>query len=104
MASGTLRVGRTYQFRPVNGGVVLKDGALWDLTGATVYVRWTKPDGTVVETAATVVAPLAGTVYYINAAGFFTAADKGTWRRNWRVVQGAVDVILEEDIPFVLAA
>lgn len=84
-------LGATKRFTP-DGGALLKDGAAWNLAGATVTIRFRPPDGLdadVVSFSATVTDAAAGEVEYTNAADLFDAV--GVWSVSFKVVQGAVE-------------
>jgi hypothetical protein len=98
MAYGQIiTVGSTHRFRPLSG--FKKDGVVWDITGATVTIIFTKPDGTQVTKSATLVTPGSGIAEYVTLTADFDVA--GTWYYKWRVVQGSVD-LATEPIPFAV--
>lgn len=79
-----LTVGSTYRFR-LNAK---KDGATWDLTGATVTLHITTPGGTVTAYSATVTGASSGQAEYVGTGSELDGT--GTWQRAWQVVQGSV--------------
>ncbi len=67
----------------------LKDGAAWNLTGATVTLILRRPDGTeTTYSAAGFVG--ANARYHDNAAADLPVAAVGLWTRAWNVVKGNV--------------
>jgi hypothetical protein len=70
----------------------LKDGVVWDLTGATVSLYLLKPDKVtkVGPFAAALSDAVNGVAHYQVAS---TVIDRvGTWQRQWRVVLGSVQL------------
>ena len=67
-----------------------KDGAVWDITGATVTMILRKDDGTESTKSATVTDGPAGVAVYTGLTTDLT--EVGGWRRTWRVVLGAIDI------------
>jgi hypothetical protein len=98
MAGATLKAGSTYRFKLT----ATKDGAVWDLTGATVTLLLRKPDATQETKSASLLVAASGTAYYDSLTTDLAAADRGRWWRAWRVVQGSIDVTGDE-IDFVVA-
>ena len=85
----------TYTDQPVVVGdsadfqlYVALDDAVWDITGATVYLYVMDPLGNVTQYLATVSDGPAGRAYYADLPGFFDAA--GTWRYWWFVNKAGV--------------
>lgn len=65
-----------------------KDGATWDLTGATVTLVLVDPSGNEINCSATLSAPTSGVAYYDTST---TDLDEvGTWQRVWKIVQSSV--------------
>jgi uncharacterized protein YfaS (alpha-2-macroglobulin family) len=63
-----------------------RDGAAWDLTGATVTFYLKKPDGTLLTRTPTITNAVGGIAAY---QALTTDLDvKGTWRNAWKVVGG----------------
>ena len=93
-----------YGSGPAGETGVLKDGAIWDLTGASVFLRLHPPDGgAVVEIPASVTAPTSGLAEYDGATTDLPVP--GPWGRNWRFVEGNVNIISPAaPIPFVVKA
>jgi hypothetical protein len=92
--------GNTYRFTPNETGV-LKDGAIWDLTGATVTLILTDPANVETRHVATLTAPTAGLAEYLSLVTDIVAV--GQWLRKWRIVQGAIDVT-SPAVPFFVVA
>ena len=66
-----------------------KDGVTWDLTGATVSLVLTDPDGNEATYSATLSGtPTDGTAYYDLSTSILDQV--GTWKRTWKVVQSSV--------------
>lgn len=76
----------TYRFKLT----ATKDGATWDLTGATVTLKLRKPDGTQVTKSASLLVAASGTAYYDCSTS--DLGDPGRWYKSWRVVQSSIDV------------
>lgn len=94
----TVTVGSQYRFL----GTLTKDGAVWDLTGATVQLLFKKPDATTVTKTATILSAAAGQVYYDSAAADLDQA--GNWTRSWKVtISSVVDYTLPVQFTVVAA-
>lgn len=104
-----LVAGSTYRFTPNTPGPagsgpagetgVLKDGIIWDLTAAQVFLRLHPPDGApIVELAANLTDAAHGLVEYLCTTT--DLAVPGTWGRSWRFKQGAVDIVSGPPIQF----
>lgn len=79
----------TYRFKLT----ATKDGAVWDLTAATVTLLLRDPSGNAGTKSASLLVAADGTAYYDTLT---TDLDElGVWSRAWRVVQGSVDVTSE---------
>ena len=99
MSCDPLTVGSTYRFKP-DGDSILKDGAIWDLTGATVSIIFERTDvgdelldGTSFTRTATVSNAAAGEAYYDCLTTDLDVA--GIWSRAWKVVQGSITITHE---------
>lgn len=79
-------VGNTHRFYLT----AMKDGVIWDISTSTIYLYLIKPDGTILTKSATVISGPAGTAYYITLTTDLDVS--GDWLRQWRVVDGAIDV------------
>lgn len=69
---------------------VLKDGEVWDLTGAAATVKFRMPSGAVLTRTGDVVDEPGGIVRYVTLNTDLSAA--GTWEVVLRVVQGSVEL------------
>ena len=67
---------------------ITKDGAVWDLTGATVELRYEKPSGVGGTWAPTITDPVAGKVEYVTVEGDIDESD--TYKLEPFVTQGAL--------------
>lgn len=67
-----------------------KDGAVWNITGATVTLVLTDPLGVVTTKTATISDAANGVAYYETLVTDITLA--GSWLRRWRVVQSPLDI------------
>lgn len=67
-----------------------KDGAPWDLTGATVTLTFRYPDGTTAAKSATLTTPASGIAEYTTLTTDLTQL--GRHEAMWRVVQGSIDL------------
>lgn len=65
-----------------------KDGATWDLTAATVTLYLTDPSGNEASYTATIDSAANGLASY--TVGTSVLDERGTWKRQWSVTQGAV--------------
>src|SRR5262245_22708921 len=92
-----LVVGGTYRLSP--GGenpagtltALRKDGATWDLTGATVTLQLKDPSGNVTGPfTATVSSPSGGIAFYDLLTTDLDEA--GVWYVKWKVVQGSLSL------------
>ncbi len=78
-------VGGTYDFTHY----VEKDGAVWDISGATVLIYFTKPDLTALAPlTATVSDGPAGVAHYANPTTLLDVP--GGWLRRWEVSKGGI--------------
>lgn len=93
MANGPFVVGSTYKWSPT----FLKDGAIYDLTGATVTVNFRSPANVVTSFSMTPISASAGTYTYTNATTLFTAA--GQWYRSYSISLSGV-VLQSKGIEF----
>jgi hypothetical protein len=80
----TITRGSTHRFQLT----ATKDGAVWDLTGATVTLFLIDTLGAETSYTATISSPSGGVAYYDVATSVLTQA--GTWSRAWRIVQSGV--------------
>lgn len=81
----------TYRFRLT----ARKDGAVWDLTDAAVYLILRRGFGepASVQKTATVESAAGGTAYYdCTVDDLDGGPGEARWRRQWRVVQGSLDL------------
>lgn len=102
MAVGPVVVGSTYKWSPT----FLKDGAICDLTGATITVNFLDPAGVVHSFALSIISAAAGTAFYTNLTTLFTTTGmSGTreaqWYRSYKVVVGSV-TLESRGIPFMV--
>lgn len=82
-----LTLNSTYRFKLA----ARKDNAVWDLTGASVYLLMQLPDGTSISRVGTILVAADGTAKYDSlTTGDLTI--EGRYLRSWRVVQGGVDI------------
>lgn len=93
--SSPLTIGSTYRFAP--DGAITRDGAPWDLTGATVTVLLKAPSGAITTLTATVDDAAGGLAHADNATG--DLSERGTWTRSWKVEQSGV-VLISVPVPF----
>lgn len=77
-----LTVGSQYKFLDT----ITKNGAVWDLTGATVTIFFKRPDGSTFSTAGSLHDADSGQVTYTCSTSDLSVA--GNWTRSWRVVLG----------------
>lgn len=84
MATQTFTTGSVYAFELE----ALKDGVVWDITGAAVSLWLTDPAGTEAEKTATVTDGPAGLAAYTTLETDFDR--RGTWLRQWCVGVGGV--------------
>lgn len=80
-----ITVGSQYRFE----ATITKNGAVWDLTGATVLIYFKRPDGTTFSKSASLLNATAGQVNYDSAVGDLNQAGT-TWTRSWQVTLGGV--------------
>lgn len=83
-------VGNTHKFRDT----ISKDGAVWDLTTATVYLVLVTPSGNELPAkVATIENAASGIAYYTTTTLDLNVP--GLWRRYWRVtdVGGTIDLV-----------
>jgi len=85
-------VGNTYRFKLT----ATKDGATWDITGATVKLFLRGPSGAVIEKTGNILSAAAGTAYYDSDAADIDTA--GNWVRSWEITQGS---IVQESDPII---
>jgi len=76
--------GNTYRFR----FTATLNGAVWDLTGATVRFRLRSPSGVVLTKIATIEDSANGIAYYDSQTTDLTVP--GNWVRSWEITQGTV--------------
>jgi len=100
MAVGPVVVGSTYLWSPT----FLKDGAIYDLTGATATVNFLDPNGNVYTFTMVIPTPTNGKALYQNLTSLFTiVGESGSqfaqWYRSYKVVVGSV-VLESAPIPF----
>lgn len=88
----TLVIGSVYRFVLT----ALKDGAVWDLSDATVTLYLKKPSGTILTKSATVHDPDNGGARFDCATTDLDSS--GLWSRSWRVVDGSVT---QESLPIL---
>ena len=91
MASEPIVMGGTYYWKLT----ATKDGAVWDLTGATITITFFTPSGTTKEYAAAILVAANGTAFYVNPTATFDA--KGPWSVSWQVTQSGVIQETQED-------
>lgn len=97
--ASVLSLGSTYLFTP--NPAILKDGAVWDLTGATVTIIFTPPSPAAAFTrTATITDAAAGVASYQCTTTDLNAS--GAWARQWHVVQGSIDIKIEPPISFTV--
>lgn len=77
-----LTVGSQYQFEET----ITKNGAVWDLTGATVLIFFKRPDATTFSQAATIANAAAGQVTYDSLTTDLNMA--GDWTLSWKITLG----------------
>jgi hypothetical protein len=81
-----LTVGSQYRFR----ATITKDGAVWNITGATVTLHLKNPSGTTSIKSASILSATNGQVYYDSAAADLDVA--GQWKRSWKIsLSGVID-------------
>lgn len=84
-SSNTLTVGSTYRWQLT----ATLDGDVWDLSAATVTLKFHRPDGSTSEFAAVLVGGgTGGVARYDNDTLDLDVA--GRWRRSWEVIDGDV--------------
>lgn len=83
----SLTLGSTYRFKSKTP--IRKDGDVWDLAGASVELRFKRPDLSTLVVPITGILP-DGNVYYDGTIG--TLNQLGQWTRSWRVLQGSIDI------------
>lgn len=77
-------VGNTYKFRLT----ATRDGAAWDLTGATVTMALRNPAGIAAIKSASVTNAAGGIVEYNSIIS--DIATSGIWSRSWEITQGTI--------------
>lgn len=93
MADPYYATGGTYKFR----ATITKDGAVWDLTAATVTIVFVPPYSAA-EFSKTVTKENAagGIVYYVTAAGLTPDLDvAGQWKLYFHILDGTLDLTTE---------
>ena len=80
----TITKGSTHRFQLT----ATKDGAVWDLTGATVTLYLIDTLGVETNYRATLSNPTAGVAYYDATTAILSTS--GQWSRAWKVVQSGV--------------
>lgn len=93
MANEVFKLGSTQRLQIT----ARKDGAVWDLTSATITLFLRRPDGKETEYSATASSPTSGIARYDAAASVLNKT--GNWIRTWKIVDGSVTQYSEE-IPF----
>lgn len=89
MSPGTgMKAGKTYRMRLIAS----IDGAVWNITGATVTLILKDQDGNVTEKTANITSASDGTAEYTTTITDLTA---GTWELSWEVSQSGV--VLESE-------
>jgi len=77
-----------------------KDGAIWDISGATVSLRLRKPDGTVLTPLdASITDGPAGVARYTTDTDLLDSV--GDWRRQWTVSKSGV-VLSSQSVNFAV--
>lgn len=66
----------------------LRNGVVWDITGATVTLKFKKPDGTVLSVAPIVTDGPNGVAQYNAPTSVLDA--RGDWIRQWTVTKSGV--------------
>ncbi len=103
---GPIVVGSTYKWSPT----FLKDGAIFDLTGASITVNFLSPIGTVYSFALSIIDALAGTASYVNQPNLFTTDGmqgidglmEAQWYRSYRITFGGGGILESKPIPFMV--
>ena len=85
-ATKKITTGSTHTFRLI----ATKDDTTWDLTGATVTLYLTDPDGVETSYTASLTDEDNGIADYTVATSVLDQV--GTWQRQWRVAQSGVDL------------
>lgn len=98
MGVGPVVAGSTYKWMPT----FLRNGAIYDLTGATITVSFLPPTGAAQTFNMSIVSASAGTATYTNTTSLFTNALAGQWYRSYKVSVGGV-VLESPPIAFPVA-
>ena len=94
-AGEVVRLGTTPRFQLFHAS---KDKLPWDLTGATILIRFTRPDYTIFTQPATITNATSGTAEYVCTTSDLNMV--GQWNREWLITQGPLTLVSVEDIPF----
>lgn len=89
--------GSTYKWN----ATFLKDGAIYDLTGATITLSFLPPTGVAQLFSMTIVSAAAGTATYSSLTTLFTNALAGGWVRSYKIVKDGV-VLESPEIVFTV--
>ncbi len=95
MASGPVVVGSTYLWRTK----FLRDGAIYDLTGATITISFQPPSGAVQTFSMSPSSPTEGIAEYTNTTALFTGTQDAQWNRSYKVTKSGI-VLESQPIPF----
>lgn len=76
-----------------------KDGAAWDLTGATVILRLVSPAGVASSKSATISSAASGVAHYDTLTTDLPSA--GTWLAQWLISQSGLDLASEPEVLLV---
>ena len=93
--AGPIVAGSTYKWSPT----FIKDGVIYDLTGATIIVSFLPPTGSAQTFSMSILSASAGTATYTNLTTLFTNALAGQWSRSYRVTLSGV-VLESKEIAF----